>query len=350
MKCFVAVSFIILVFLQSFAVQNVHCAPILSTRTAKNNTSPTDSVSLSPEIVVSNGVPVAIVFPDPTQAPAPIPTGETLIVETPEGDFELVTRKNHPKTNHPYQESYGDKQNSISSVDLESIVRKLIEKIHLDSLQKEQHLDTSEQNVGSERRQLATLIPEPTTSGPSDLLLFPSPQQLGPNVARIPLKNLGSFPKELLLELQIHIDSPDNIRVALPTDIPVPTEIPPPFSQVGSNQPFFFLGPPTVFEPNQTQSSRVSKMNDVSRQIGNWVLDQVAQHLSKYAEDSFDDFERYIIGKNSYKVANERLSSDATQAPLPVSSSQPKQGTTVPLSLANLPPPPAVVLPNGTLS
>lgn len=62
-----------------------------------------------------------------------------------------------------------------------------------------------------------------------------------------------------------------------------------------------------------------------------------------------DAFERYIIGKQPLDFEMQRVA-DATQAPLPTQSSQPKQGTTVPLSLSNLPPPPAVVLPNGSLS
>ncbi|GJD07109.1 hypothetical protein Gasu2_14860 [Galdieria sulphuraria] len=321
---------------QGLAVQNVHCAPILSTDRVQNSTSATD----------------------PTEAPAPIPTGETLLVETSEGDFEIVTRSHYPKIIH--QNSYNAKQNSISSADLESIVRKLVEKIQLDSLQEEQQMDSTLQDAWSNMRQLATLIPEPTTSGPSDLLLFPSPEQLGPNAARVPLKDSKSFSQGRTIELQIHIGSNDNIRVALPTavlaspvealptDVPVPTEIPPPFSQVGSNQPFYFLGPPTVFEPNQTQSSRVLDKDELSKQIGYLVLDQVLEYLSR-KEEPYDDFEKYIIGKNSYKISKERLV-DATEAPLPAQSSQPKQGTTLPLSLSNLPPPPAVVLPNGSLS
>lgn len=142
---------------------------------------------------------------------------------------------------------------------METIIRKLVEKIHLDSLQQPSLVEEqSEQNTF--KRQLATLIPEPTSTGPSDLLLFP-PQQLGPNVVRIPWK--GSNVRTL--ELHINVVAEEDLRVAsptailappvLPTDVPIPTEVPPPFSQVGSNQPFYFLGPPTVFEPNQTKSS-----------------------------------------------------------------------------------------------
>lgn len=147
---------------------------------------------------------------------------------------------------------------------METIIRKLVEKVHLDSLQEAQNEDTLGQNIWANNRQTATLVPVPTSSGPSDLLLFP-PEQLGPNVVRIPLKD--SISNVQTLELQIHV-IPSDVRVAsptavlaspveaLPTDVPVPTEIPPPFSQVGSNDPFYFLGPPTFFFPNQTQSSR----------------------------------------------------------------------------------------------
>jgi hypothetical protein len=317
---------------------------------AQNITTPAHSSSLSPEIVISNGVPVAIVFPDPTEAPSPIPTGATLIVETSEGDFEIVTRNKYA-TSLEAEKSHHTTQNSVSSSDLETIIRKLVEKIHLDSLQQPSLVEEqSEQNTF--KRQLATLIPEPTSTGPSDLLLFP-PQQLGPNVVRIPWK--GSNVRTL--ELHINVVAEEDLRVAsptailappvLPTDVPIPTEVPPPFSQVGSNQPFYFLGPPTVVEPNQTKSSsRVLNNDELSRQIGYLVLEQISRHISTQ-EEPIDDFEKYIIGKESHHTG--RLI-DATQAPLPTESSQPKQGTTLPLTLSNLPPPPSVVLPNGSLS
>eukprot|EP00871_Galdieria_phlegrea_P002636 jgi/Galph1/3373/GphlegSOOS_G2055.1 len=326
-------------------------APVSSVKQIQNTSLPISTAVLSPEVVVSDGVPVAIVFPEATQAPLPLQPGETVLIQTSEGSFEMLVRSEASIDSiFPQRE---DQKQLVGKSDLEAILRRLLEKQQLASLPQKQ--EVTSQSITEQSRQLATLIPEPTSITPADILVFPSPEQLGPNAIRVADQQLHPSSRKTIV-LQIPLTEAESIRNALPTallappvtsqptDVPIPTEIPPPFSQVGGNVPFFFLGPPTFVNPNQTTSRAVLDRDELAKQIGNYIIHVVSRKL----EEEFvqDDFERYIIGEQSVDLHHLRGLGLATQAPTPTST---HQSTTIPLSLSNLPPPPAVVLPNGSL-